>query len=51
MQVHDELIFEIHKDIVDDTTNKLVELMNNAVELSVPLIAEAGIGDNWDEAH
>jgi DNA polymerase-1 len=51
MQVHDELIFEIHQDIVDETTAKLVELMNNAVELSVPLIAEAGIGDNWDEAH
>lgn len=51
MQVHDELIFEIHQDIVDETTQKLVELMNNAAELSVPLIAEAGIGDNWDEAH
>ena len=51
MQVHDELIFEIHQDIVEETTAKLVELMNNAVELSVPLIAESGIGDNWDEAH
>lgn len=51
MQVHDELIFEIHQDIVEETTAKLVELMNNAVELSVPLIAEFGIGDNWDEAH
>ena len=51
MQVHDELIFEIHQDIVEETTAKLVELMNNAVELSVPLIAEAGIGNNWDEAH
>lgn len=51
MQVHDELIFEIHQDIVESTTAKLVDLMNNAVELSVPLIAEAGIGDNWDEAH
>lgn len=51
MQVHDELIFEIHQDIVEQTTAKLVELMNNAVELSVPLIAEAGIGDNWDQAH
>jgi DNA polymerase-1 len=51
MQVHDELIFEIHQDIVEETTAKLVELMNNAVDLSVPLIAEAGIGDNWDEAH
>ncbi|MCW8864173.1 MAG: DNA polymerase I [Colwellia sp.] len=51
MQVHDELIFEIHQDIVEETKTKLVELMNNAVALSVPLIAEAGIGDNWDEAH
>ena len=51
MQVHDELIFEIHQDIVEDMTAKLVELMNNAVELSVPLIAEAGIGNNWEEAH
>ncbi len=51
MQVHDELVFEIHCDIVDETTEKLVELMNNAVQLKVPLIAEFGIGDNWDEAH
>jgi DNA polymerase-1 len=51
MQVHDELIFEIHQDIVEETTQKLVTLMNDAVELSVPLIAEAGSGDNWDEAH
>lgn len=51
MQVHDELIFEIHQDIVEATTEKLVDLMNNAVTLSVPLIAESGIGDNWDEAH
>ena len=51
MQVHDELIFEIHQDIVEETTQTLVELMNNAVELSVPLVAEAGIGDNWEQAH
>lgn len=51
MQVHDELVFEIHQDIIDETTSKLVQLMNNAVQLSVPLVAEAGIGDNWDQAH
>ncbi len=51
MQVHDELIFEIHQDIVESATQSLVEIMNNAVEMSVPLIAEAGVGDNWEQAH
>ena len=51
MQVHDELVFEIHQDIVEQTTEKLVKIMNDAVELKVPLIAEAGVGDNWQQAH
>jgi DNA polymerase I len=51
MQVHDELVFEIHQDIVEQATTQLVNIMNNAVTLSVPLIAEAGIGENWQQAH
>lgn len=51
MQVHDELVFEIHQDLVDDVVPSLVDLMNNAADLRVPLIAESGIGNNWQEAH
>lgn len=51
MQVHDELIFEIHEDVVEEVTKQLVTIMNDAVSLDVPLISEAGIGNNWQEAH
>lgn len=51
MQVHDELVFEIKTPHLETYVEKLVELMEQAVKLDVPLIAEAGIGDNWDEAH
>jgi len=51
MQVHDELIFEIHEDHVDSITATLVDIMNHAVELKVPLIAESGVGENWEQAH
>ncbi len=51
MQVHDELIFEIPEDILAETTQKLVAIMDNAVQLDVPLISEAGHGDNWQQAH
>lgn len=51
MQVHDELVFEVREDCVDDLQKQLVMIMEAAVELDVPLIAEAGVGSNWDEAH
>src|SRR5690606_22555712 len=51
MQVHDELVFEIHENEVETLVPKLVEQMELAAQLDVPLIAEAGVGANWDEAH
>ena len=51
MQVHDELIFEIKESELTVVTEKLVEIMNAAAQLNVPLIAEAGSGDNWQQAH
>ncbi|MDX1390917.1 MAG: DNA polymerase I [Rheinheimera sp.] len=51
MQVHDELVFEVDADKVDAVTAQLVALMAKAAKLDVPLLAEAGSGDNWDQAH
>ena len=51
MQVHDELVFEVDADKVDSVKQDIVDLMAKAATLDVPLLAEAGVGDNWDEAH
>jgi DNA polymerase-1 len=51
MQVHDELVFEIAQDQVDECAAKIRAIMCAAVELEVPLIVDIGIGNNWDEAH
>jgi DNA polymerase-1 len=51
MQVHDELVFEVAEGEVDAVKAKVIELMQNAATLNVPLIVEAGVGNNWDEAH
>ncbi|MFA3792879.1 DNA polymerase I [Aliiglaciecola sp. SL4] len=51
MQVHDELVFEIKEQKIKEHTESIISLMENACKLSVPLIVEAGEGENWDEAH
>jgi len=48
---HDELIFEIHESELDEVPAKIEELMEASFEMKVPLKVEAGIGENWLEAH
>ena len=55
LQVHDELLFEVPEAEVEDTSAVVRQVMETAcapvVELAVPLIADAGVADNWAEAH
>jgi DNA polymerase-1 len=51
MQVHDELIIEVRDTVADEVREGLVKRMSRAASLDVPLLVEAGIGDNWDQAH
>jgi len=51
MQVHDELVFEVHNDDVAAVSEKVRSLMEGSMELAVPLKVEVGVGKNWDEAH
>ncbi|MEZ8826726.1 DNA polymerase I [Vibrio amylolyticus] len=51
MQVHDELVLEVEESVLGEIESKVQQLMESAATLNVPLIAEAGHGDNWDQAH
>lgn len=51
MQVHDELVFEVREDVMDELKADIEQRMQHAYELKVPLIVDARIGENWDEAH
>ncbi|MCX7129654.1 DNA polymerase I [Aeromonas sp.] len=51
MQVHDELVFEIRAERLEEYTAIIKEKMSAAADLHVPLLVEAGSGDNWDQAH
>ena len=51
MQVHDELVFEVREDAIDEVVAGVRERMSRAAELAVPLVVDIGTGKNWDEAH
>jgi DNA polymerase-1 len=51
MQVHDELVFEVDEGQVDTLRDSVRRRMEQAAELTVPLLVDVGVGRNWDEAH
>ena len=51
MQVHDELVLEVKSILAIEVKQEIIRIMESTVSLKVPLIVDAGIGNNWDEAH
>lgn len=51
LQIHDELIFDVPKDELEDVKHQIKSIMESAVSLSIPLVVDVGVGDNWLEAH
>lgn len=51
LQVHDELLFDVHKSEIEAMKALVKREMENAVSLNVPIVAEVGVGENWLEAH
>jgi DNA polymerase-1 len=49
--VHDELVFEVPETELDRVKAGVEKLMMGVAQLSVPLVVEAGVGDNWEKAH
>ena len=51
MQVHDELVFEVAESHLNEVKNEICQIMQGVAELSVPLVVDAGSGENWALAH
>ena len=51
MQVHDELVFDVHKNEIEEVQKIVSDKMKNAIEIAVPIEIEMSNGDNWLEAH
>ncbi|WP_437411143.1 DNA polymerase I [Serratia marcescens] len=51
MQVHDELVFEVHESVIEEASQRIRQLMEGSMALAVSLKVDVGVGMNWDEAH
>ncbi|MEB6338006.1 DNA polymerase I [Serratia rhizosphaerae] len=51
MQVHDELVFEVHESVLEEASQRIRDLMESSMTLAVPLKVDVGTGNNWEEAH
>ena len=51
LQVHDELVFEVHKKELEEVSIVIRKLMEEAMPLQVPILVDLGVGNNWMEAH
>ncbi|RMH63066.1 MAG: DNA polymerase I [Calditrichaeota bacterium] len=51
LQVHDELVFEVSRDAVDEFAERVKTIMSEAIPLKVPLKVDSGVGENWLQAH
>ena len=51
LTVHDEIVFDLHKDEQDEVLPKIENCMKTALPLKVPVVVEMGVGNNWLEAH
>ena len=51
LQVHDELIFDVPEEEIEETIDLVKKVMEGAAHLSIPLTVDAGIGDSWADAH
>ena len=51
LHIHDEIVFEVAEDQVQEVSGLVIEVMQQAANLSIDLVVDTGVGKNWSEAH